>query len=134
MMQGSSALSATCRTLFPVCSYILVSKDGHPACLNTASLKSLSTVQVRYAHSDSSQVTKSNCDYIRVIASKWRAFAPISVAAILSHLNVAVPKDGERSALRAVVSRRALGMKLLCTGEPPAAFKVLQVPLLSLMF
>ncbi|KAK9861516.1 hypothetical protein WJX84_003424, partial [Apatococcus fuscideae] len=71
---------------------------------------------VKSAHSESAQVTKSNCDYIRVIASKWRAFNPISVAAILTHLSVAVPKDGERKALHAVVSRRALGMKLLCVG------------------
>lgn len=101
-------------------------------------------LQVKSAYSDSTQVTKSNCDYIRVVASKWRAFNPISVAALLIHLNAAlpkggsipenaaapkdgaapkdaaVPKDGDRSALRAVVSRRALGMKLLCLGVPLA--------------
>ncbi|KAK9867398.1 hypothetical protein WJX84_001490 [Apatococcus fuscideae] len=72
--------------------------------------------QVASAHSSSPQVVRSNYDYIRVLASKWRSFAPIPVAAILTHLGTAVPQGTDRSSFREAVNRRALGMKLLCAG------------------
>ena len=77
----------------------------------------LMPAQVKSAYSSSTQVQRSNYDYIRVFASRWQGFAPIPVAAILTHLDQSAPQEKDGKALRELFSRRALGMKLLCAGS-----------------
>ncbi len=114
MFPGLSCRCRSCLEKDPVSIFALKVSFLTCPCLL---VKRLVHAQVKSAYSSSTQVQRSNYDYIRVFASRWRSFAEIPVAAILTHLNVSAPQDSDRRALRDVVSRRALGTKLLCAGE-----------------